>query len=518
MSIPVATGPASSGVTNAQKTAATGPGRQDKGASNDVMGFIAALLQQGQAQNAQQAPTDGKSDDQAALLEKISALLKQNGGKLDLKSLQALLPADQAQALADKLAALQKQQADAFMPTLMGDKPASGLTSDLSGALAPTAQQDSDAQNDDMLTQLAAQLNALQPGDADAAQDADAQMAQAAQSAQRDAQAALLALQAAKPEQTASPLAQQAATAQAAALRASTSKPDAGAQAPAKAADAASGVPDDGSARGITLSAADNSTANGGKGSVSADLARAQAPATQQAAAQTAQAAQAGAAKAELPAHLSMVNSLLGANLGSDSGSSAGFDGGDQGFGQQNTFGQTAANAYGTGDTTALKAGQANQTPFINYMSQARGASPTTQMVGVQMTRNANSQIDSFTMQLDPADLGRLEVRMNFGKDGKMSAQLIADKPETLHMLQRDQAHLERILQQSGLDMGDGALSFDLRGGNQQSLYEGGGSNRGNDGFYAGRGDNALNDNTMTAQIAVQSAGYISQSGVNIMV
>lgn len=250
---------------------------------------------------------------------------------------------------------------------------------------------------------------------------------------------------------------------------------------------------------------------------MSADLTRAQAPASQQAAAQTAQAAQTGAAKSELPAHLSMVNSLLGANLGSDS-SSTGFDGGDQGFGQQNSFGQTAASAYGTGDTTALKAGQANQTPFINYMSQARGASPTTQMVGVQMTRNANSQIDSFTMQLDPADLGRLEVRMNFGKDGKMSAQLIADKPETLHMLQRDQAHLERILQQSGLDMGDGALSFDLRGGNQQSLYEGGGSNRGNDGFYAGRGDNALNDNTMTAQIAVQSAGYISQSGVNIMV
>lgn len=503
----------SSGVTNAQKSA-SGKGQTGDGAANGLFGLITALLQKmGPAQNAQTPPAAPNAADPAQdLLAKIAALLQKSGDKIDLQALQQLLPPDVAQALAKQMAVAQNQP---FQPTLLGDAPQAqvapqapaGLTSDLSAQAAGTLQQQHAAEQpaDPLLAELAAQLNALEPGTA----------AETPAPADVDATAVLLALQAEAPApiDTLSPLAQQAATAQAAALRASTSSKttDAGATPPAPlAADAASGEPRDGSARGITP-AADTSTANGsGKTAANAQL-------MGSAATQAAQAAQAATpqAKAEGPAHPAVINSMLGAGLGSLSGDSAGGFGGGEGFGQQNAaFSQAGGTAYGAGADVAVKTAS-GQPAFINYLSGTR-QSPTTQMVGLQMSRNAASQVDTFTMQLDPADLGRLEVRMSFDRDGKMSAKLIAEKPETLHMLQRDSAQLERVLQQSGVDVGDNALSFDLREGNQQSLYEG--ANRGEDSPYAGRGDHALDDNALTAQIAVEAAGYISQSGVNIMV
>lgn len=497
----------SSGVTNVQKNPLA-KGQTGDAAAGNLFGFITTLLQNaGLAQTAQpQGAAQTSADPAQDLLAKIAALLQNGNGKIDMAALQQLLPPDLAQALAQQMAAAQDQP---FMPTLLGDKPAApaGLTSDLTANIANQVQQTPQSQdNTDPLAAIAAQLNALEPG-------ASADVAVIA--AENDSMAALLALQVqqAAPATEApaplSPLAQQAATAQAAALRASTSaQNDAGATPLGPVADAASGEPQDGSARGITP-ASETSTANGGKAGAQAQLMGSTASAA------VAQAAAASQARPEAPVHPATVNSMLGAGLGSLQGAGAeGFGSGD-GFGQQNGFAQNAANPYGMAADTSVKTA-GNQPAFINYMSGARAAGPTTQMVGVQMSRNAASQIDTFTMQLDPADLGRLEVRMSFGRDGKMTARLIADKPETLSLLQRDSAQLEKVLQQSGLEVGENALSFDLREGNQQSLYEG--RDRDANGIYAGRGDHALDDATLTAQIAVEAAGYISQTGVNIMV
>ena len=73
--------------------------------------------------------------------------------------------------------------------------------------------------------------------------------------------------------------------------------------------------------------------------------------------------------------------------------------------------------------------------------------------------------LNEFQIRLDPPELGRIDIRMEIARDGHMTAQLSADRPETLDALQRDQRALERALQAAGLDLDEGALSFNLRGG-----------------------------------------------------
>jgi flagellar hook-length control protein FliK len=66
-------------------------------------------------------------------------------------------------------------------------------------------------------------------------------------------------------------------------------------------------------------------------------------------------------------------------------------------------------------------------------------------------------------VRLEPAALGRVEVRLDFSHDNRVSALIAADRPETLEVLQRDSRALERSLQEAGLRLADNALSFSLR-------------------------------------------------------
>ena len=169
-------------------------------------------------------------------------------------------------------------------------------------------------------------------------------------------------------------------------------------------------------------------------------------------------------------------------------------------------------------DTTAL---QNTQQSFAQYNAQATAQTlpaQTTQMIALQIQRNASAKVDSFTMQLDPADLGRLDVELKFHRDGSVQAHLSADRPETLAMLQKDSAHLERILQQAGFDTKDGSLSFDLRQQADGNSAGGTGNKRAGAG---GIGGNMTNDNIEAANNAAEQtrlSGYVGLQGVNIMV
>lgn len=479
-----------SGVTNGQKS----PAAQVSLGQNGLMGFIGMLMQNplmspmGMANNAQSA---------GDLAAKITALMDQNGGKLDLAALQQLLPPQMAAVLGQQL---QTQNTD-INPTLLADGQIIGATlnSDLSGNAAGTLQDAA------LMEDLAAQLNALEPG----AIPLTDTTAETMVTSDDDMMATLLALQGKTPAPALSPLAQQAAS-RTDALRTSTPA-DAMPQNTGLTPGASSGEPVAGDARGISPSASDAMLKSAPiiVNTPAATL-TAQAALPQQAPAQQ----QPGLFNGMLGSSLGALNTLLGGGFGSDS------FGSDQGFSGQGYSDGAAGYDGSTLDAAGLKTASSNGASFTNYIAAAtaRGNSAaTTQMIGLQMSRNAASKIDTFTMQLEPADLGRLEVQMNFGKDGAVSAKLIADKPETLSLLQRDSAQLERILQQSGLEVADGALSFDLRDQSQQSLYEGQGHDR--EDFYAGRGDQAhKQDATMIAQVAIEAAGYVSQSGVNIMV
>lgn len=202
----------------------------------------------------------------------------------------------------------------------------------------------------------------------------------------------------------------------------------------------------------------------------------------------------------------------------------AGGDSNTSGFGAGG-FGAQGQSAQDTPDTSALlqpvsaDALIGKQT-FTNYMNAARSLpSPTVQMVNVQIQRNVSAGINNMTIQLDPAELGRMDVRLKFGKDGSVKAHMTVDKPETLALLQKDAHHLQRALQQSGIDADEHSLSFDLRQDGRQENLEGyDGKNAGRPSTLSASADMSSNDNALQALIAVPSYGYITASGVNIMV
>jgi flagellar hook-length control protein FliK len=69
-----------------------------------------------------------------------------------------------------------------------------------------------------------------------------------------------------------------------------------------------------------------------------------------------------------------------------------------------------------------------------------------------------------FDIRLDPPELGRVDVQLSVTRDGQAQAHVMADKPQTLDALQRDQQTLHRALKDAGLDLGSNSLNFSLKG------------------------------------------------------
>lgn len=101
-------------------------------------------------------------------------------------------------------------------------------------------------------------------------------------------------------------------------------------------------------------------------------------------------------------------------------------------------------------------------------MTQA-GASPrfaaqTVQTLAAQIVRRQSEGGRVFDIRLDPPELGRVGVRLEMGKDQLVKAMLSAERPDTLHELQRTARDLERALAEAGLTLAENGLSFSLGG------------------------------------------------------
>ena len=102
-------------------------------------------------------------------------------------------------------------------------------------------------------------------------------------------------------------------------------------------------------------------------------------------------------------------------------------------------------------------------TSLINNAPHAAAPHPTSQNVAATITRIANSgDTKNITIQLDPPDLGKVEIRFEFGKDKTVKANVLIEKPETHLMLQRDAHLLEKALQDAGLETDSDSLNFEL--------------------------------------------------------
>lgn len=101
---------------------------------------------------------------------------------------------------------------------------------------------------------------------------------------------------------------------------------------------------------------------------------------------------------------------------------------------------------------------------------------PAADQVVLQLRRAVANGVDRLTVQLKPATLGRVDVQMEVGFDGRVQAVISAERPETLQLLQRDARTLTTALMDAGLQADSGSLSFNLRG--QTGDQAGGGDQR----------------------------------------
>ena len=132
----------------------------------------------------------------------------------------------------------------------------------------------------------------------------------------------------------------------------------------------------------------------------------------------------------------------------------------------------------------------------------------------LEIAASAKSGKSRFEIRLDPADLGRIDVRIDVDRNGQVTSHLTVEKAETLSMLRQDAPQLQRALDDAGFKTGDSGLQFSLR--DQSSS----GQNSGNE---SGRNAQRLvisNEDTIPAVVAGQSYGRRlgSSSGVDIRV
>lgn len=118
----------------------------------------------------------------------------------------------------------------------------------------------------------------------------------------------------------------------------------------------------------------------------------------------------------------------------------------------------------GSADTGAATASTTNATTQVHPGAiPVRGAPQTVANLAAQIAKKLEGRSTHFDVQLDPAGLGRVDVRMEIGASGRMTAAMTFDTPQAAAELRARAAELQRHLEQAGFDM-SGGLSFDVAG------------------------------------------------------
>ena len=187
--------------------------------------------------------------------------------------------------------------------------------------------------------------------------------------------------------------------------------------------------------------------------------------------------------------------------------------------------GSTSGSSTGTVSSTSSTA-----TPATHSLNSTHGSAATAdaaqtgkpnatqgtpaEQVAVQIRSSLKSGQDMIRVKLNPEALGHVEVRMEVAQDGKVTALVTAEKPETLDLLRQDSRSLERALQEAGLKADSGSLSFDLKGGNSHQTADGGqASGKGGDG-EAGAAEGELDDGTALDAEIVQARYGLDLNGM----
>jgi flagellar hook-length control protein FliK len=94
-------------------------------------------------------------------------------------------------------------------------------------------------------------------------------------------------------------------------------------------------------------------------------------------------------------------------------------------------------------------------------------ALPASEQVAANLTQALKTGANEIQIQLKPASLGVIDVKLNVNHDGRLTAVISADRSDTLNLLKQDVGNLQQSLRDAGFNADSGSLSFNLRGDTQ---------------------------------------------------
>ncbi len=151
--------------------------------------------------------------------------------------------------------------------------------------------------------------------------------------------------------------------------------------------------------------------------------------------------------------------------------------------------------------------------PQLNVTAATSAAVPLSGLA-MEIAASAKSGKSRFEIRLDPAELGRIDVRIDIDRHGQVTSHLTVERPETLSMLRQDASQLQRALDNAGLSTGNAGLQFSLRDQSSQ------GQNDGNQPNPNAHRLIVSEDDTVPATVAGRSYGRMlgSSGGVDIRI
>lgn len=110
------------------------------------------------------------------------------------------------------------------------------------------------------------------------------------------------------------------------------------------------------------------------------------------------------------------------------------------------------------------KVSAANDSSSTSFRDVYKGmGKEVVDQIKVNITKSAVKGVDKIEIQLKPEDLGHIEVKMQIGKDGKLQAHIVASRPETAEILQKEIGNLQKAFNEAGFQTDEGSLSFSFR-------------------------------------------------------
>lgn len=178
-----------------------------------------------------------------------------------------------------------------------------------------------------------------------------------------------------------------------------------------------------------------------------------------------------------------------------------------------------------TGQPVAPNVGEAAATASTSAPVEARAGPQTVAHLAAQIVKKLEGRSTQFDVALNPEGMGRVDVRIEIGAQGRLTASMSFENPQAAAELRTRANELQKALEQAGFDV-SGGLRFDVaadRGHGQAGQGQFGQDAHNNGGAWRGKAFQAALDSADPSADVALSGGLNLQrrtlmSGVDVRI